>query len=105
MRGARNGGGVSIEGAGGETRRVKRSRRSDLRAMERIGLQVCWRRMPGGRGVFIVVMHGHSLTNHRPLYPYNICRSDFDRARGWVCVVISHLMHSPSHVTMGALYG
>eukprot|EP00904_Undaria_pinnatifida_P005139 jgi/Undpi1/1755/HiC_scaffold_11.g05144.m1 len=39
MRGARNGGGVSIEGAGGETRRVKRSRRSDLRAMERIGLQ------------------------------------------------------------------
>lgn len=40
MRGARSGGGVSIEGAGGETRRIKRSRRPDLCSMEQIGLQV-----------------------------------------------------------------
>lgn len=40
MRSGRSGGDVSIEGADGETRRVKRSRRPDLRTVEGVSLQV-----------------------------------------------------------------
>lgn len=40
MRTARAGGDVRIEGVAGESRRVKRSRRPDLQAMQQIGLQV-----------------------------------------------------------------